>query len=155
MHVFCNGLQNLEAGIVNEADWTGWDTSKRQELLRFKHALPLPTSMESGMVFQKQESLDRPLAVPYSIKEKRPPKGGTPTMRPLIHLPHQWLIPFSSADGADFRRLKIPFSLHPSNFSLLPSPFVSFALLVVKILIFKPVAIRLGSGYLRSSGPHP
>ena len=101
-----------EAGIVNEANWTGWDTSKRQELPRFKHALPLPTSMESGMVFQKQESLDRPLAVPYSIKEKRPPKGRPPTMRPLIHLPHQWLIPFSSADGADFRRLKI--SIHPS-----------------------------------------
>ena len=101
-----------ETGIVDEASWTGGDTSKRQELPRFKHALPLPTSMESGMVFQKQESLDRPLAVPYSIKEKRPPKGGTPTMRPLIHLPHQWLITFSSgrveSDGRPSRSDAFP-----------------------------------------------
>lgn len=56
-----------ETGIVDEASWTGRDTSKRQELPRFKHDLPHPTSLESGKVFRNHESSDSPLAVPYQI----------------------------------------------------------------------------------------
>jgi len=70
-----------EEGIVDEANWTGWDTSNRQELPRFKHAFPHPTSMESGKVFQRHESLDSPPAVPYSKEGRRPPEGGPPAMR--------------------------------------------------------------------------
>jgi len=65
-----------ESRLVDEADWTGWDTSKRQELPRFKHAFPHQTSMESGKVFLKHESLDSPLAVPDPSDKRDRLKAG-------------------------------------------------------------------------------
>ena len=107
-----------ETGIVDEASWTGRDTSKRQELPRFKHDLPHPTSLESGKVFRNHESSDSPLAVPYQIN------------------------PFGFSMQANFVRMRglTPFAFEPKSSEstmsikvVTPHPMSSFALLLIRI----------------------